>query len=99
VLVAGALIGLGGPFWFDVYRQVASVLQVARGIGFGKSKGANTETDTEKARPDMPKPPEKAHAPPSAVDAFRDAVDADAVLARAGGGGRLLLASDGTPLK
>lgn len=33
VLVTGFLIGLGGPFWFNVVRKLTDVLQVARGGG------------------------------------------------------------------
>ncbi|MHC4727811.1 MAG: hypothetical protein ACYS17_11355, partial [Planctomycetota bacterium] len=48
VLGTGFLIGLGGPFWFNVVRKLTDVLQVARGGAPTAAKPA----DSAKAPPD-----------------------------------------------
>lgn len=44
VLVTGLLIGLGGPFWFDVAKRLAAVRTVLRG-GKGDQTGPRTGED------------------------------------------------------
>ncbi len=44
VLVAGFLIGLGGPFWYKFYTSLSSVLQVLRSFG-GKVPRETIEPD------------------------------------------------------
>lgn len=94
-VLAGALIGLGGPFWFDIYRQISSVAQVTRGFGLGRK--SKTEEEQKEAA-EVEKPADKKHAAASAVEAFRDAAKANQTLSEGLVSSRQLLASDGTPL-
>lgn len=94
VAIAGALIGLGGPFWFDVYQQLSVVVQFLRGVGLGRKP----VSDVEEASAEKPKP-DTAHAPPSAVEAFRNALAAQQILASTPSRPRVLLDPDGRPAR
>lgn len=69
VLLAGLLIGLGAPFWFDLASGLSKSLGVLKSLGVGEQ--AKTE---EKAAP-----PEGADVPPrTPVEAFKTAAAAEA---------------------
>lgn len=57
-VVAGFLIGLGGPFWYQVFLKLSQLMQVARALGLGgKGKVAEQAQDDAKSTPeDMVKP-------------------------------------------
>jgi hypothetical protein len=64
ILVTGALIGLGAPFWFNLYKSIASFApvagaagQVGRAIGLKNDK-EGTEPLTPAPRKDSPLTPE-----------------------------------------
>lgn len=91
-VVAGILIGLGGPFWFRVFSSLSQVFQVLKSLGIGKapkSRQAGTPADAE------PEPGESAR-PKSVVDAFKVAVRVHAY--QTGPGQRAVLSPDGQPL-
>lgn len=68
VLLAGVLIGLGGPFWFDLYKRLSAVAQIARAGGLvGKPVKADDANQSV--------PAEKAHAPIDVRDAFLVALE------------------------
>lgn len=92
ILLAGVLIGLGGPFWFDFYKRLSMVTQIARGMGLGGPRQA-LDADKDENR-DTKTDPQTEHAPKKAVDAFRDAVDAQSLVS--GSPPRRLLNNDGT---
>lgn len=56
-IVAGVLIGLGGPFWFRVFTSLSQLLQMLRAIGVGRAAaekpavGAAVQTAEESAKP------------------------------------------------
>jgi hypothetical protein len=84
VLLAGALIGLGAPFWFDLARGLTRTVQL---MGASPSR----------KEPDKPPPAtsERASPPPSTpVEAFKVAIAA-ARPPRA----RILLSSSGRPIR
>ena len=66
VLLGGALIGLGGPFWFDVYRRMSGIASVARSLGMKARPIPREEEEAARA----PADPEQAHWPKNVVDAF-----------------------------
>ena len=69
VLLAGLLIGLGAPFWFDLASGLSKSLGVLKSLGIGEK----TKTD-EKATL-----PEGADVPPrTPVEAFKTAAAAEA---------------------
>lgn len=65
VLLAGALIGLGGPFWFDIYRRLSAFAEVARAFGL---RGQPRSPADAAASP--PGDPETVHRPANVVEAF-----------------------------
>jgi hypothetical protein len=65
VLLAGALIGLGGPFWFDIYRRLSAFAEVARAFGL---RGQPRSPADAAAAP--PGDPETVHRPANVVEAF-----------------------------
>lgn len=72
-IVAGVLIGLGGPFWFRVFSSLSQIFQVLRAFGFG-SKPEQAEPEklpTKGAAEDSAKPE-------SVLDAFSVAAQAHA---------------------
>lgn len=81
-ILAGALVGLGGPFWFDIYRQLSAVTQMLRGLGIGGAREPNAAGEAEEPKPK--KAPETAHHPDSAVEAFCQALEAEAAMGRPG---------------
>lgn len=70
VLLGGALIGLGGPFWFDIYKRISAVAQVARAAGL-TARRKPTETSAEPATA-----PEVVHQPKDVHDAFKNSIRA-----------------------
>lgn len=93
VLLAGVLIGLGGPFWFDFYRRLATVTQIARSFGAAQPKQKKSQQDS--SPPPKPDDPQTKHTPDSAVDAFEEAVEAKRIMTDVPAPRRLLNA-DGT---
>jgi hypothetical protein len=86
VLLAGVLVGLGAPFWFDLARGLTRGAQVMRAAGGGSKdepKAAPTTTDPNASPP-----------PRTPVEAFKVAIAA-AHPARA----RILLSSVGRPIR
>ena len=77
VLLGGALIGLGGPFWFDVYRRMSGIASVARSLGLRARPVAEAD-QAERA----PADPEQAHRPRNVLDAFMTAQAAQESLER-----------------
>jgi len=63
-LLTGLLIGLGGPFWFDVYSKVSATISALRGSGLA----AGAPRDQTSGTPGTP-----ADAVAAAAQAFRDA--------------------------
>ena len=96
VLLAGALIGLGGPFWFDFYRRLSALTNVARGLRLNASPSAPQPESLAAAAP--PANPETDHRPKTAIDAFKEAVAARSIVALPAAP-RQLLNDDGTPLQ
>jgi hypothetical protein len=47
VIVAGALVGLGGPFWYDAVRSLSFVLQLMKPLTQGPKAAAGTGTGEE----------------------------------------------------
>ena len=86
VLLAGLLIGLGGPFWFDTFRKLSALTSIVRGLQTPVQK-AKEQGLTPRAKPEE-KPEEK----PKVVEIFETATKARA-LSRVGG--RVLLRPDG----
>jgi len=78
VLLGGALIGLGGPFWFDAYRKLAGIGSMLRGLGLG-SRGQADEAKSGDQKPPA-KDPETAHAPENVAKAFAEAARANAII-------------------
>lgn len=75
-VVAGFLIGLGGPFWFNVYSNLNRVLQVARQVG-----GVLGRTETkEDQKPEAPAG--GARKPTNPVEAFERAAGANVIQGR-----------------
>lgn len=78
-LLGGALIGLGGPFWFDIYKRLSSIAQIARAAGLTGRRTTQTAGDGTQAAP----PPEIAHQPKDVRDAFNTAQKVQMQLNRA----------------
>ncbi len=70
VLLGGALVGLGGPFWFDLYKRLSALAQVARAAGFTAQVRAKPKPDQEAAPA-----PEDVHKPKNVRDAFNNALE------------------------
>lgn len=49
VLLAGVLIGLGGPFWFDAFRKLSMLTGVTRGVRTARRSSAGERRDAEAA--------------------------------------------------
>ena len=94
VLISGLLIGLGGPFWFDMYTRLAKVLGLAKAVTNILPKrpegqvGQGVETSGEPKHDD--KTGQENETP---VDAFKR-VSASVVPT----GSRAILGPDGEPL-
>lgn len=68
VLIGGVLIGLGGPFWFDLYRRLSTLGQITRAAGLS----ATQKTQETSSAPVIP---EAAHKPVDVKDAFNTALE------------------------
>lgn len=86
VLLAGLLIGLGGPFWFDTFRKLSALTGIIRGL----------QTPVQKAKEQdlkpRTKPEEKPDQKPKVVAIFETAAKACALSEVKG---RALLTPDG----
>lgn len=71
-LVAGVLIGLGGPFWFRVFSSLSQVAQMLRSLGVGGGKATRAEDAPKAAATETTAQPE------TVLDAFRVAAEAHA---------------------
>ncbi|MBO9408640.1 hypothetical protein J7399_14475 [Shimia sp. R9_1] len=80
VLFGGVLIGLGGPFWFDIYRRLSSIASVASAVGF--TAQARPKTTPDQVREPIP---ETAHRPKNVKDAFETSLKAKRQIDRASG--------------
>ena len=92
-VVAGVLIGLGGPFWFGVFSSLSQVFQLLRSLGVGRG-GAAKQTPPEGQAPAPPQADETAN-PTSVVDAFK--VAAQVHVHPAGAGQSAAPNGDGEP--
>lgn len=72
VVLAGALIGLGGPFWFDIYKRLSTLAQITRSFGFVPSSKPGKDNGTNKPGSN----PKREHQPSSIYDAFETAKEA-----------------------
>lgn len=75
VLLGGALIGLGGPFWFDLYKRLSVFAQIARSLGLKPGKAAEQpaqDSQGGKAKSD--------HTPDGVFDAFDKSIKAKQIL-------------------
>ena len=50
VLISGLLIGLGGPFWFDMYTRLAKVLGLAKAVTRGVFRMSSKLTDSSSSK-------------------------------------------------
>jgi hypothetical protein len=64
-IVAGFMIGLGGPFWYQVFLKLSQFMQVARALSFGSK---NKTTESKKAESAIA--PEDLAKPTNIRDAF-----------------------------
>jgi hypothetical protein len=90
-ILAGVLIGLGGPFWFKVFTGLSQVFEVLRSLGAAKS------AETNQPKPDKIPAAEDSAKPKDVLDAFKVAVAVNlksTVTPR----GRVLLGPSGHPL-
>jgi hypothetical protein len=55
-LVSGLLIGLGGPFWFDAFVRLSSLVQVVQSVAAGGRRAA-VATDSDHATAPLIAPP------------------------------------------
>ena len=90
-ILAGILIGLGGPSWFRVFSSLSQIFQMLRSLGVGRKPEQAKAQQT--AAPPLA---EESAKPKDVVDAFRVAaqVHAHATVS----GERALLGPDGQPL-
>jgi len=72
-LVAGVLIGLGGPFWYKAFSSLSQVMQLVRALGVGGKKA-----DSAGETPKTPPPTDASAAPEDIQDAFRIAASVHA---------------------
>ena len=86
VFLAGVLIGLGGPFWFNAFSSLSAFIRLLGSSG----KGSKVEDASATQKPSI-QPPQ----PKTAGEAFAAAAGAAAPQL---GQGRILLTPDGTPL-
>lgn len=89
VLLAGVLIGLGGPFWFNAFTSLSAMVQSLRAPSTALGKAAGE-------KPAPPPPPTTAETARAAAEhlAASDPITADTSKVR----GRILLSPRGTPL-
>lgn len=86
VAIAGFLIGLGAPFWFNVATGLSQSMKLLKAMGVGESVGDVDKADgRETAGPEAPVPPR------TPVEAFKTAIDASAPASAP----RVLLSSTG----
>ncbi len=65
-VVAGVLMGLGGPFWYRAFSNISQVMQMVRALGIGKKVEENSQkTSTSELKP------EDSAKPQSVLDAFK----------------------------
>ncbi|MCG6904064.1 MAG: hypothetical protein LJE68_15425 [Rhodobacter sp.] len=79
-ILGGALIGLGGPFWFDIYKRLSSIAQIARAAGLVVRR--QPPPAVERANGEAPAP-EHVHQPKNIYDAFNTALNVQMQINRA----------------
>lgn len=83
-ILAGVLIGLGGPFWFQIYQRLSAVASIARSLGVRVSSPASGPSEgADSAVPNAA----EAHKPKSVREAFDDALKAREIAATGGAAG------------
>jgi hypothetical protein len=89
---SGLLIGLGGPFWFNVFSKLSQVLQIARSLRdtFRPKRAAEEKSAEEKAAATEDVKPK------TVFEAFERVRRAET--GEAAAGPRRILGPDGTPL-
>ncbi len=75
VFVAGALVGLGGPFWYDTVRSLSFVLQLLKPLTQGPKPAA--PGTGEEAKTAAPGQPGEAKQPATPVAAFKTAGESE----------------------
>jgi hypothetical protein len=88
VLLAGFLIGLGAPFWFDLARGLTRSAQLLRAVGVGQKKEEAAAAPAANVDSSASPPPR------TPVEAFKVAIAA-AQPVRA----RMVLAANGRPMR
>jgi len=86
VMLAGLLIGLGGPFWFDTFRKLSSLAGIVRGLETPEQKAKEQDVSTSD------EPEEKSEIKPKFVVIFETAAKASTFSEVKG---RVLLTPDG----
>lgn len=74
-IVSGFLIGLGGPFWFNVFSNLNRVLQVARSVQSMLPKRKKTEEAEKSKESEEPAGAIQPKSPNEAFDGVRKAID------------------------
>lgn len=64
-VISGVLIGLGGPFWYQVFSRLSQIVQIARALGIRPKK-----EDKEASAADAPVDPQDTAKPKNVKDAF-----------------------------
>lgn len=80
-LLGGALIGLGGPFWFDLYKRISALARLGT-AALSAARGPATASATAGAATEQ-LPPDQQHRPQNVRDAFHTARDAQQRIDRA----------------
>ena len=86
VLLAGLLIGLGGPFWFETFRKLSSLTGIVKGLM------SDVQKEKDKPKSGADKQPEDSRVDP--VEVFKNAAAAKAF--EVPSAGRALLNADGS---
>jgi len=86
VLLAGLLIGLGGPFWFETFRKLSSLTGIVKGLM------SDVQKEKDKPKSGADKQPEDSRVDP--VEVFKNAAAAKAF--EVPSEGRVLLNADGS---
>ena len=91
-VIAGVLIGLGGPFWFRVFSGLSHLAQLLKTFGLSSAQ--------PEAKPEEVTPTKKvidSAAPVNIVDAFKTSAKVHSKSVKVAPKGRAFLNDDGTP--
>lgn len=91
-VIAGVLIGLGGPFWFRVFSGLSHLAQLLKTLGLSSAQ--------PEAKPEEVTPTKKvidSAAPENIVDAFKTSAKVHSKAVKPAPKGRAILNGDGTP--